>query len=60
MLEWLKKYIAQYDQWCERMGLTPENRRCCAPIRYDEDDERHAKHRTAHFQQEKYGKTSDL
>jgi hypothetical protein len=60
MLVWFKKRIAQYDQWCERMGFTPENRRCCAPIRYDEDDERHPKHRAAHFQQKKCSSTTSL
>lgn len=41
MLNWLKRGIARYDRWCERMGLIPENRRCCAPVRYDDDDPRH-------------------
>ncbi|UXI00797.1 DUF5363 domain-containing protein [Photobacterium sp. TY1-4] len=45
MLNWLKRGIARYDQWCERLGLVPENRRCCAPVRYDEDDPRHPSQR---------------
>ncbi|MDO6497765.1 hypothetical protein [Photobacterium sanguinicancri] len=33
--------IAYYDKWCQQMGLTAENRRSCAPVRYDHDDPRH-------------------
>lgn len=51
MLKWLRQWVAKYDQWCEKMGLIPENRRCCAPVRYDEDDERHPSQRTALLQQ---------
>lgn len=51
MLRWLKKGIAKYDQWCEKMGFIPENRRCCTPVRYDEDDARHPSLRAAHLQQ---------
>lgn len=40
MLKWLKRGIAKYDRWCERLGLVPENRRSCAPVRYDDDDPR--------------------
>ncbi|MEJ2765511.1 hypothetical protein VV869_16290 [Photobacterium sp. MCCC 1A19761] len=50
MLNWLKRGIARYDQWCERLGLVPENRRCCTPIRYDEDDPRHPLQRRARCQ----------
>nr|WP_240454910.1 fructose-bisphosphate aldolase [Aeromonas rivipollensis] len=35
MLRWL----ARYDAWCQEWGLVPENRRCCAPVRYDEDEQ---------------------
>ena len=45
MLKWLKQGIAKYDQWCERLGLIPENRRSCAPVRYDNDDPRHSSQR---------------
>lgn len=41
MIRVIKRWVAAYDRWCERMGLVPENRRCCAPVRYDEDDPRH-------------------
>ncbi|QYJ99742.1 hypothetical protein K0J45_14470 [Shewanella alkalitolerans] len=27
IVKWWRAYIA----WCDRMGLTPENQRCCAP-----------------------------
>jgi hypothetical protein len=29
----LLRWLARYDAWCQEWGLTPENRRCCAPIR---------------------------
>ncbi|PSW18937.1 hypothetical protein C9I98_13870 [Photobacterium sanctipauli] len=45
MLATMKKWVAAYDRWCERMGFVPENRRCCAPVRYDHDDERHPDNR---------------
>ncbi|MGF1681057.1 hypothetical protein L4D09_04900 [Photobacterium makurazakiensis] len=45
MLVTVKKWVAAYDRWCERMGFVPENRRCCAPVRYDNDDARHPKNR---------------
>ncbi|MGV2987410.1 DUF5363 family protein [Vibrio sp. E150_011] len=28
---WLKKY----DNWCQSMGLTPENKRSCVPYKKD-------------------------
>ncbi|ABL99176.1 Transposase [Shewanella amazonensis] len=31
MLSWIKRGWKAYTDWCDRMGLTPENRRCCAP-----------------------------
>ena len=27
----LSKWWRAYVAWCDRMGLTPENQRCCAP-----------------------------
>lgn len=33
----LLRWLARYDAWCEEWGLTQENRRCCAPVRYDDD-----------------------
>lgn len=33
----LLRWLARYDAWCEEWGLTQENRRCCTPVRYDED-----------------------
>ncbi|GAB6261561.1 hypothetical protein [Photobacterium sp. 53610] len=47
MLNVIRSWLARYDAWCERMGLIPENRRCCAPVRYDEDDARHPAQRAA-------------
>nr|WP_084202288.1 DUF5363 family protein [Aeromonas fluvialis] len=33
----LLRWLARYDAWCEEWGLTQENRRCCTPVRYDEE-----------------------
>nr|WP_192867687.1 hypothetical protein [Thaumasiovibrio occultus] len=35
-MQWLRRWIARYDAWCQRMGLVPENRRSCCPVRYDD------------------------
>lgn len=35
----LLRWLARYDAWCQEWGLVPENRRCCAPVRHDEDEE---------------------
>lgn len=45
MMSLIKSGVAAYDRWCEKMGLVPENRRCCAPVRYDSDDPRHPKNK---------------
>ncbi|QUJ69217.1 hypothetical protein KDD30_02555 [Photobacterium sp. GJ3] len=50
MLKHIRVWVARYDAWCERMGFVPENRRCCAPIRYDEEDARHPANRAARRQ----------
>ncbi|HHQ4529243.1 hypothetical protein FKF78_13105 [Aeromonas hydrophila] len=34
----LLRWLARYDGWCEEWGLTPENRRCCVPVRSEQDD----------------------
>ena len=34
----LLRWLARYDAWCQEWGLVPENRRCCAPVRHDEDE----------------------
>lgn len=31
MLHSIKRLWQAYTDWCDKMGLTPENRRCCAP-----------------------------
>ncbi|MNE00458.1 hypothetical protein D3C80_928670 [compost metagenome] len=33
----LLRWLARYDGWCQEWGLVPENRRCCVPVRRDED-----------------------
>ncbi|GIU26615.1 hypothetical protein [Shewanella sp. MBTL60-007] len=30
-MKFIKNVWAKYIQWCDAMGLTPENRRSCAP-----------------------------
>lgn len=32
----LLRWLARYDAWCQEWGLVPENRRCCAPMRWEE------------------------
>ncbi|MFQ2456960.1 DUF5363 family protein [Aeromonas sp. 25-248] len=36
----LLRWLARYDAWCQEWGLTPENRRCCVPVRHDEEEKR--------------------
>ncbi|SUI77409.1 DUF5363 family protein [Shewanella morhuae] len=31
MTNWVIKAWRAYIQWCDHMGLTPGNRRCCMP-----------------------------
>ncbi|WP_194436315.1 DUF5363 family protein [Vibrio fluminensis] len=35
MWQWLKRWVAKYDAWCQSMGLTPEHKRSCVPYRSD-------------------------
>jgi len=30
-MNWIVRLWSRYISWCDRMGLTPENRRSCAP-----------------------------
>ncbi|CAE6915373.1 DUF5363 family protein [Vibrio sp. B1FLJ16] len=34
-MNWLKKGIKRYDDWCKEMGLTPDQKRSCVPYRKD-------------------------
>lgn len=34
----LLNWLARYDAWCEEWGLVQENRRCCVPVRRDEEE----------------------
>ncbi|ALP41164.1 hypothetical protein [Aeromonas schubertii] len=43
MLLMLKRWLARYDAWCARWGLTPENRRCCVPQRHEAKADREVK-----------------
>lgn len=36
MLEKLKRAVKKYDDWCEELGLTQEQGRCCTPIRKED------------------------
>ncbi|MGR5284654.1 DUF5363 family protein [Vibrio maritimus] len=41
MLKLFKRWLARYDQWCESLGLTPENKRSCVPYKKEpQDDDR--------------------
>lgn len=35
MWQWFKQALARYDAWCQRMGLTPEQKRSCVVYRTD-------------------------
>ncbi|MGF1747455.1 DUF5363 family protein [Vibrio cionasavignyae] len=35
MLKWLHVWLKKYDNWCQSMGLTPENKRSCTPYKQD-------------------------
>ncbi len=45
-MNWIVRLWSGYINWCDRMGLTPENRRSCAPrltdpeLSVDSDTER--------------------
>ncbi len=32
-MNWFKRGLKRYDDWCKEMGLTPEQKRSCAPYR---------------------------
>lgn len=38
----LLRWLARYDAWCQEWGLTPENRRCCVPVRREGEEPRDA------------------
>lgn len=41
MLDSLKRIVKKYDKWCEEMGLTQEQSRCCMPLRKEQSLNRH-------------------
>ncbi|WED21218.1 DUF5363 domain-containing protein [Vibrio sp. JC009] len=32
----LRDMVKKYDNWCESMGLTQEQGRCCVPVRKED------------------------
>ncbi|WP_158012883.1 MULTISPECIES: hypothetical protein [Salinivibrio] len=36
MIARIKRWVAGYDAWCQRMGLGEDNRRSCVPIKRSE------------------------
>ncbi len=40
VVAWVKRGINRYDAWCHSMGLTPENKRSCCAMRYDNPDKK--------------------
>ncbi|WP_390232206.1 DUF5363 family protein [Vibrio sp. F74] len=36
MIKNFKKAIKRYDEWCKSLGLTPEQKRCCVPIKKED------------------------
>lgn len=43
----LLRWLARYDAWCEEWGLTPQNRRCCTPVRYEEESSKDQSEKTS-------------
>ncbi|EMQ2876135.1 DUF5363 family protein [Vibrio navarrensis] len=39
-MQWLKKWLKRYDDWCRELGLTPEQKRSCVPYKQDSARER--------------------
>ncbi|ANS86295.1 hypothetical protein VSVS12_02539 [Vibrio scophthalmi] len=33
MWAWFTRWLKKYDQWCQSMGLTPEQKRSCVAYR---------------------------
>lgn len=36
MFKRIQKAIQRYDEWCKSMGLTPDQKRCCVPVRKED------------------------
>ncbi|CAM2900665.1 DUF5363 family protein [Vibrio mytili] len=34
-MNWFKRGLKRYDDWCKEMGLTPDQKRSCVPYRKD-------------------------
>ena len=34
-MNWFKRGLQRYDDWCKEMGLTPDQKRSCVPYRKD-------------------------
>ncbi|MCR9933680.1 DUF5363 domain-containing protein [Vibrio antiquarius] len=34
-MNWFKRGLKHYDDWCKEMGLTPDQKRSCVPYRKD-------------------------
>ncbi len=37
VLNLIKLWINKYDDWCNSLGLTPENKRSCVPYKKEEE-----------------------
>lgn len=38
MFKEIQKAVKKYDEWCKSMGLTPEQKRSCVPIRKEDSN----------------------
>ncbi|GBK98945.1 hypothetical protein VH1709_contig00029-0177 [Vibrio harveyi] len=38
-MNWFKKGLKRYDDWCKEMGLTPDQKRSCVPYKQDPANE---------------------
>lgn len=36
MLKQLKRALKKYDSWCQEMGLTEDQKRCCVPVKRED------------------------
>ncbi|BCN24945.1 MULTISPECIES: DUF5363 family protein [Vibrio] len=46
-MNWFKKGLKRYDDWCKEMGLTPDQKRSCVPYKKDPAHETFTTHKKA-------------
>ncbi len=48
-MNWFKRGIKRYDDWCKEMGLTPDQKRSCVPYRKDPANQSEEKKTVSQF-----------